>query len=138
MKGFNNPMPTDMTELNEQALEKVEELHRSNTRKAAINLAPDAIAMMGKISKGHQLPGKQRPTPGTMLKACEDVLHQAHGRPETRDGRTGQAEAGLVIMVNHISTGRQEMVMGDAEVLTSGSVESAILIAEQLHQKKNE
>ena len=120
------------------ALEKTEEMHRATTRQAALVHAPDSIEMMAKIAKGRQLPGKQRPTPGTMLRACENVLHQAHGRPETRDGRTGQAEAGLVVMVNHISTGRQEMVMGEADVLTSSSVESAIRIAEQLHSRKED
>ena len=129
-------MTTDISELTADALDKVEEMHRSTTRRAAISHAPSAISMMAKIAKGNQLPGKQRPTPGTILKACEGVLHQAHGRPETRDGRTGQADAGLVVVVNHFSTGRREVVMGDAEVVTSGSVEAAIRLAEQLHSRK--
>ena len=80
-------MTTDISEPTADALDKVEEMHRSTTRRAAIAHAPRAIEMMAKIAKGNQLPGKQRPTPGTILKACEGVLHQAHGRPETRDGR---------------------------------------------------
>lgn len=129
---------SDQNDLNEAALEKVEEMHRSTTRKAALSHAPGAIEMMAKISKGHQLPGKQRPTPGTMLKACEDVLHQAHGRPETRDGRVNSGETGLTVIINHLSTGRQEQVMGDLDMaIVNDGVKGAILIAETLHAKKD-
>jgi len=129
---------TDLAELNDATLEKAEELQRSTTRKAALAHAPAAIEMMAKISKGHQIPGKQRPSPTVVLKACEGVLHQAHGRPETRDGRTGQAEAGLTVIVNHLSTGSQELVMGDEDQMKSiNSVGDALRIANTIQAHKD-
>lgn len=106
---------SDIEEENEAALDKLEELQRDTTRKRALDLAPDAIEHMGKIMKGHKLAGGVRATPGTRLRAAENILAQAHGRPETRDARGAQVEAGLTIVVQQLTTGKSRVVMGSAD-----------------------
>lgn len=103
---------SDLVEANSQAVEKLEEQQRDSTRKKALGLAPDAIDIAEKLMKGHQMKGKQRATPTVMLRAVEVILAQAHGRPEVRDRRTAQAEAGLTIVVNQLTTGEQRVIYG--------------------------
>ena len=126
----------DVATRNAEAIEKAEEIQRSTTRKAALKHAPKAIEMMAKISRGVQLPGRQRPTPNTILNACQSVLHQAHGRPETRDARTGQVDAGLTVIVNQLSTGEQRRVAGGDDARLVGSIESALAVASKLQSEK--
>ncbi len=112
---------TDLTAENESALEKAEDLQRESTRKMAAEMAPSALRRIEKIGKGHLMPTakgeeKVRPSPHSQLRANEAILAQAHGRPETRDRTGAQVEAGLVIIVNELSTGRQRVVSGETSI----------------------
>ena len=117
---------SDVAEANEEALAKLESLQSATTRARALELAPDAISQLEKLMKGHKLRGGDRASPHTQLRAAEAILSQAHGRPETRDGRTGQAEAGLTIVVAQLTTGETRTVVGDAsqvrEQLAKGEI----------------
>lgn len=130
------------------AIEKAEEMQRESTRRMALEEAPGAMKRMVKIAKGHKLPGGDRPSPNTQFNANKEILNQAHGRPETRDGRTGQAEAGLTIVINQLTTGDgpktvrppQELLVpaehpGEALIL---DVDQAIEIADSLQKKRAE
>ena len=66
-------------------------------------MADDALTRIEKIAKGHKLKGGEHPSPSVQFNANKEILNQAHGRPETRDGRTGQAEAGLTIVINQLT-----------------------------------
>ena len=130
---------TDLTAENESALEKAEELQRESTRKMAAEMAPSALRRIEKIGKGHLMPGKERPSPHSQLRANEAILAQAHGRPETRDRTGAQVEAGLVIIVNELSTGRQRVISGETSMDRMKRVATdAIGVAAEIQDKAHE
>jgi hypothetical protein len=124
------------------ALDKAEEMQRESTRRLAVDMAAPALRRIEKLSKGHQLPGSgitERPSASVQLKANEAILAQAHGRPETRDGRGAQVEAGLTIVVNQLSTGQERVVSGDADIRRAvRGAGDALAIANRIHSEAKE
>lgn len=110
-------------------VDRAEEIRAKKSRELALELAPDAVKMLGRLMNGKKLPGEQRATPAVMRQAAMDILTQAHGRPETRDPRVGGAEAGaggLVVVIQQFGGGQPR------EIPVGGQVLDAIQVAQQI------
>jgi hypothetical protein len=113
---------------------KAEEIREKQSRELALDLAPDAVRVLGKLMKGRKMPGDQIPTPMVMRQAAMDILHQAHGRPEQRNPSVLGGEAGrsgLTVVINQFGSSlTREIPVGGGQVL------DALELAQQIRERE--